>query len=84
MTIKKAQQAKNIVCLPDSDFPEIRCLQFFEEFTGYDVSCFYQIKDKENLFNLFVIERVKEILNGGFSILKPVENDFSHKDHVSI
>ena len=80
ISIKEAEQTKNIISVLDANLPNIiGCFQLFEKLARYDVNRFYQIENKEYLFNLFVGEGLKVILHRAFAVFKMVENYFSHE-----
>jgi len=63
----------------DANFPNIVSrLQFLEQFSGYNVNIFNQIENKEHFFNLLVGKRSKVIFYGAVTILKMIENYFTH------
>lgn len=68
----------------NSYFPYvISDLQFLKKFTRYHIKLLNQIKNKENLFNLFLGKRIKIFLDRALPIIQTIENYFSHASKLA-
>ena len=68
LSVKKAQNLKNIIALLSPYFPNIiSAFQLFEIFARHNIDLLDQIKYKGNFFELFVCQRIKKSLDKGFA-----------------
>lgn len=79
LIIKKPQNPKYVVAMLNPDLPNVICaFQSLEIFSWHDVNLLYQIKNKGNLFKLFVCKRIKIFLDRTFICFGSIKFDFSH------
>ncbi len=79
-SIQKSQYSKNIVALLYSNLPYfVGSFELFKVFARYDIDLLYNIKDKKNLFKLFIRERIKIFLNRTFARFGSVKFNLNFK-----